>query len=425
MSALTWDSLGDWSPLPALQHAQDAQWLIDDVVPLGGITWMVAAPESFKTFIALDMASCVAKGQPWKGRGTRHSVVLYLAAEGGNDVHVRRAAADIANGGPGYLRIVQMRPRLDEGAGLGSLIGLAYGVTGPTVGIKFPDAHAHFMGDLALSYLSADEQSEFERRLQCEDDALVVCVSDYAEELARPRYNAFDKAMAEAIDLFLGSTPQGLHEVAMDLFLVIDTFSQTSADDTKATVSKYIKNLRDLQDRARELGATVTVMVVDHTTKSGDSYMGSLAKEGDSDAMLEVDRHGDSHGATVKCAKMKVARPFDPIHLEMKVQQLDGFTDAKGRPLSSLVVTDGTSAHRLRKAVGADSDTAAAVLLGVIESAENRTEPQLRQAFASLPTNEGKNADSLRRAFRRAMATLEASGNISVSEDGVVSVSLA
>jgi hypothetical protein len=241
MSALTWDSLGDWSPLPALQHAQDAQWLIDDVVPLGGITWMVAAPESFKTFIALDMASCVAKGQPWKGRGTRHSVVLYLAAEGGNDVHVRRAAADIANGGPGYLRIVQMRPRLDEGAGLGSLIGLAYGVTGPTVGIKFPDAHAHFMGDLALSYLSADEQSEFERRLECEDDALVVCVSDYAEELARPRYNAFDKAMAEAIDLFLGSTPQGLHEVAMDLFLVIDTFSQTSADDTKATVSKYIK----------------------------------------------------------------------------------------------------------------------------------------------------------------------------------------
>ena len=129
-----------------------------------------------------------------------------------------------------------------------------------------------------------------------------------------------------------------------NLLIIIDTYSQTSCDDEKSTVSRYIKTLMDVQDKLASLSdenrpsKSITFLVIDHTTKQGDTYMGSLAKLGDCDTMMKVERPNKGRFATLKCLKMKVGSPFSPIHLELKPIDLEGFTDDQGRPISSLYV---------------------------------------------------------------------------------------
>lgn len=436
-----WEKMGAWSPLAALKNAAETKWLIDGVIPSGSINWMVASPESFKTFLALDMAACVASGRPWHGRETDGAVVLYLAAEGGNDTHIRRAAADTAAGDTGPLCIVQMRPRLDEPQGLATLLALVGEIAGDYC-LEFPEVVA--FKDVTYEgagYLTPEELAAFNTVKTTIDAGGSTEGRAYASALSalapigfdvtncwfesqdpnyrnlRARFNAWDEALAKILH---DSDVQALDKFkCKNVFVVIDTYSQTSGDDTKPVVSRYIKTLRDLQEKAAALGGTVTVLVVDHTTKSGDSYMGSLAKEGDSDAMLEVDRHGKGYGVSVRCAKMKMAVPFEPIHLELKPYVLEGFTDALDRPLTSLVVVDGEQAHQVRKAAGTDKDTAAAIVLGLV--AETGTaENDLRQLFSTHPSNGGKKADSVARTFRRALDGLTTINAVSVDSAGVV-----
>ena len=113
-----WVALGDFAPTQALGRVAQTRWAIDGVLPQGAIAWMVAAPQSFKSFLALDMAVCVARGAPWHGRETAPAAVLYVAAEGDDDLHIRRAAADIEAGEAGPLAVIHHRPRLDEVSGL-------------------------------------------------------------------------------------------------------------------------------------------------------------------------------------------------------------------------------------------------------------------------------------------------------------------
>lgn len=445
--AAKWAAIGDWSPLAALKRTSETKWLIDGVIPSGSISWMVAAPSSFKTFLALDMAACIASGRTWHGHETDQAVVLYVAGEGDDDIHVRRAAAEMAAGDTGPLRLVQMRPRLDEPHGLASLLALVQGVTdgyryGGT-GLAFPEVNAHsdavYYGK---GYLTPDEQvaHDFVRLEAAPDDDeppsahriynahldLVQRLGydmdnmEFKPEALRSRFNAWDEAMAQVDDMDGLQFPGGLDtRTAKHVFLVIDTYSQTSADDAKGTVSRYIKTLRDLQEKAAALGGVVTVLVVDHTTKSGDSYMGSLAKLGDSDTMIEVDRHGTDNAVTIKSLKMRSGANFEPIHLNLVPFTLEGFTDAQDRPLMSLVVSDGEQAHRIRKAAGAAGDTAAALVLTVLTGAGECNKADLRQRYSEHPTNKGKSEETVKRAFNRALLHLTESDIVLVSSDGV------
>lgn len=427
--AAKWAAMGAWSPLSALKRTSETKWLIDGVIPAGSINWMVAPPTSFKTFLALDMAASIASGRDWHGRETDTAAVLYLCAEGGDDVHIRRAAVDMAANDTGPLCIMQMRPRLDEQHGLASLLALVAEVSGGVFsGLSFPEFEAFSdVWNEGKGYLTPDELAAFniiqttdadegnqrQRQAYADSVELLTTIGFDAENFyfdagfpgfstLRARFNAWDNAMAQVRE---GEDPQAPDSRSRkNVFVVIDTYSQTSADDTKPTVSRYIKTLRDLQDKAAALGGTVTVLVVDHTTKSGESYMGSLAKEGDSDTMLEVDRHGQA--VTLKCAKMKTGMPFEPIHLELKPITLEGYTDAYGRPLTSLYVVDGEQSHKIRKAAGAAGDTAAALVLTVLTEAGECTKADLRHGFDTHASNAGKNDESVKRAFNRAFASL-------------------
>jgi len=56
----------------------DAHWLVERTVPRPGIITLVGAPKSGKTWIALELAYRVARGEHWAGRPSEASRVLYL-----------------------------------------------------------------------------------------------------------------------------------------------------------------------------------------------------------------------------------------------------------------------------------------------------------------------------------------------------------
>lgn len=64
------------------QEFGDIEWLIEDLVPVSGTAAIVAKRESFKTWLAIYIASCVTSGQPlWGKFKTNKSNVLYVASD--------------------------------------------------------------------------------------------------------------------------------------------------------------------------------------------------------------------------------------------------------------------------------------------------------------------------------------------------------
>ena len=58
------------------------QWLIRGVLVEGIASVLSADSGSFKSFVALDQALCVATGRSWQGRDVKQGAVVYVAAEG-------------------------------------------------------------------------------------------------------------------------------------------------------------------------------------------------------------------------------------------------------------------------------------------------------------------------------------------------------
>lgn len=67
-------------------------WQIQDIMPTGGLIGLYAPPGVGKTFLALDMALCIATGRAWQGHAVEPGVVVYISAEGGTGIGKRVAA---------------------------------------------------------------------------------------------------------------------------------------------------------------------------------------------------------------------------------------------------------------------------------------------------------------------------------------------
>jgi len=75
--------LGRFLDQTALNELPDPEPLIDGILDRDTLARMVGKPGCGKTFLALDMACCVATGQPFGAHATRHQGrVVYLVAEG-------------------------------------------------------------------------------------------------------------------------------------------------------------------------------------------------------------------------------------------------------------------------------------------------------------------------------------------------------
>src|SRR5262245_15715609 len=67
--------LSDYSVIPSTER------LIDPYLPLGGQIVLAALPKTFKTYVGLSWACCVATGHKWLGHPVKKGKVLYIALE--------------------------------------------------------------------------------------------------------------------------------------------------------------------------------------------------------------------------------------------------------------------------------------------------------------------------------------------------------
>lgn len=65
-----------------LEALPPPRWLIEGMLTEGGLAAIYGAPESGKSFLAVDMSMAVAGGMNWHGRSIEPGGVLYIAAEG-------------------------------------------------------------------------------------------------------------------------------------------------------------------------------------------------------------------------------------------------------------------------------------------------------------------------------------------------------
>ena len=61
---------------------EEPGWLIEQLLTVGGTSMVTAKHASFKTFLCMDMALCVATGNYFHGIEVRKGNVVYIAAEG-------------------------------------------------------------------------------------------------------------------------------------------------------------------------------------------------------------------------------------------------------------------------------------------------------------------------------------------------------
>lgn len=65
------------------------EWLIEPLIPAGGLVVLYGPPGCGKSFVAIDIALAVATGTSWQGRPTNSGEVLYVGAEGGAGISKR------------------------------------------------------------------------------------------------------------------------------------------------------------------------------------------------------------------------------------------------------------------------------------------------------------------------------------------------
>lgn len=66
----------------ALDTIVPPDYLVDGLLDLDSESWIIGAPGSYKSFVALDIAAHVALGLEWRGRRVNRHDVVYVAAEG-------------------------------------------------------------------------------------------------------------------------------------------------------------------------------------------------------------------------------------------------------------------------------------------------------------------------------------------------------
>lgn len=73
-------------------------WLVEGVLPKGGIVLFYGPPKSGKTYVAVSWVGCVQSGQMWAGLPVKQADCVYLALEGHNGIVRRHIAWKQVNG---------------------------------------------------------------------------------------------------------------------------------------------------------------------------------------------------------------------------------------------------------------------------------------------------------------------------------------
>lgn len=108
----------------ALADLPEPRPLVDGWLYEGSLAAIIAPYSSYKTFVALDLALCIARGYDWHGHTVRHGPVVYIAAEGRGGLAKRVTAWRALNGQPdaGAAFFVPQSVTLNDPADLAALL---------------------------------------------------------------------------------------------------------------------------------------------------------------------------------------------------------------------------------------------------------------------------------------------------------------
>lgn len=81
-----------------VSHLKPINWLLRGYVERDSLAVLFGEPGHGKSFIAIDMACCVATGTPWHGNEAKQGAVFYIAGEGHNGISRRLSAWSDARG---------------------------------------------------------------------------------------------------------------------------------------------------------------------------------------------------------------------------------------------------------------------------------------------------------------------------------------
>ena len=435
-----------FDPRSALERASHRNDIVDGVIPRNSLTYLVGPPGTLKTFVVVSLMAHVAAGRPWFGHDTEKARVLYIAGEGGDDIHFRRAAVEAQLKESLPVAIVQEAPLLDSAAGAERYRYLLEIFSNPV-----PRIHPYTM--TVACALERDEDETIQQEEVSRRDFLYTRRSDVEKKLHDDPVAVSSQWIEslEAVDTIREIPPElqdecelHIHDVYLsDNFLypedavkdaladlrryrdsvqiarsleaigddpnerrpvmvIVDTYSQIATNDEPGTVSKVNKILLTA---AQSMPVDVSTIIVDHTTKSGDTWNGSQHKMGDADVMVWTTREKDI--VNVSCKKMRSGPAFEPIDLMARVTTLEGYADAKGRPIRTLILQDGTQAAKIARAAGG-RNTAAGIILEILTDSTGREldRETLRDSFYQSPANDKKSEDTVKRNFNRALAAL-------------------
>ena len=76
----------------------EIKWVVDDYIEADSLAQVFGDPGGGKSFVAIDLACCVATGKPWHGHDVKKGSVFYIAGEGHNGLARRLKAWQIGNG---------------------------------------------------------------------------------------------------------------------------------------------------------------------------------------------------------------------------------------------------------------------------------------------------------------------------------------
>lgn len=74
-----------------LHEYSPIKWLVDGLISAGEVATLIGRSNTGKSFVTADLAASIATGQDFHGRTTTKAPVVYLCAEGINDMRLRLA----------------------------------------------------------------------------------------------------------------------------------------------------------------------------------------------------------------------------------------------------------------------------------------------------------------------------------------------
>jgi hypothetical protein len=93
---------------------EPVEWLIEGVIPKKAFVALYAPPASFKSFVALDIAECIATGREFLTKTVKHQgAVLYIAGEGHGGIGARIKAMKKLHNTPAGAPVFFLRKQVN------------------------------------------------------------------------------------------------------------------------------------------------------------------------------------------------------------------------------------------------------------------------------------------------------------------------